>query len=76
MRAMVQISYGPPEVIVLQEITKPSLGSKELLVHIQAAKVGPSDCAFRKGNLFIKVIISHIIIVFRKSPQTNYCPIR
>ncbi|MFD7522210.1 hypothetical protein [Paenibacillus chitinolyticus] len=50
MRAMVQISYGPPEVIVLQEITKPSLGSKELLVHIQAAKVGPLDCAFRKGN--------------------------
>lgn len=43
MRAMVQISYGPPEVIVLQEITKPSLGSKELLVHFQAAKVGPSD---------------------------------
>lgn len=53
MRAMVQNSYGPPEVIVLQEIAKPSPGSKELLIRIQAAKVGPSDCAFRKGNPFM-----------------------
>lgn len=53
MRAMVQNSYGSPEVIVLQEIVKPSPGSKELLIRIQAAKVGPSDCAFRKGNPFM-----------------------
>lgn len=53
MKAMVQTSYGSPEVIVLQEITKPSPGSKELLIRIQAAKVGPSDCAFRKGNPFM-----------------------
>lgn len=53
MRAMVQISYGPPEVIVLQGIEKPSPGKKELLIRIQAAKVGPSDCAFRKGNPFM-----------------------
>lgn len=53
MRAMVQISYGPPEVIVLQEIPIPSPGSKELLIRIHAAKVGPSDCAFRKGSPFM-----------------------
>ncbi|NUU75153.1 NAD(P)-dependent alcohol dehydrogenase [Paenibacillus xylanilyticus] len=53
MRAMVQISYGPPEVIVLQEIAKPSPASKELLVRIQATTVGPSACAFRKGNPFM-----------------------
>nr|WP_145164903.1 NAD(P)-dependent alcohol dehydrogenase [Paenibacillus terrae] len=53
MRAMVQNSYGPPEVIVMREIVKPSPGSKELLIRIQAAKVGPSDCAFRKGNPFM-----------------------
>lgn len=53
MRAMVQISYGSPEVIVMQEIAKPSPGDKELLIRIQASKVGPSDCAFRQGNPFI-----------------------
>jgi NADPH:quinone reductase-like Zn-dependent oxidoreductase len=50
MRAMVQIAYGSPEVIVPQEIAKPSPGNKEILIRIQAAKVGPSDCAFRKGD--------------------------
>lgn len=57
MRAMVQISYGPPEVIVPQEIAKPSPGSKEILIRIQASTVGPSDCAFRKGDpLMIKLL--------------------
>jgi NADPH:quinone reductase-like Zn-dependent oxidoreductase len=53
MRAMVQISYGPPEVIVPQEIAKPLPGDKEILIRLQAAVVGPSDCAFRKGDPFI-----------------------
>jgi len=57
MRAMVQNSYGPPEVIVPQEIAKPSPGNNEILIRIQAASVGPSDCAFRKGDpLMIKWI--------------------
>ena len=53
MRAMVQLSYGSSEVIVMQEAAKPSPGSKELLIRIHAAAVGPSDCAFRKGEPFI-----------------------
>lgn len=53
MRAMVQTSYGTPEVFVLQETEKPKPGDKEILIRIQAAKVGPSDCAFRKGNPFM-----------------------
>jgi NADPH:quinone reductase-like Zn-dependent oxidoreductase len=57
MRAMVQQSYGPPEVIVPQEIAKPSPGNKEILIRIQAAKVGPSDCAFRKGDPFMIKLI-------------------
>lgn len=57
MRAMIQISYGPPEVIVPQEIAKPSPGSKEILIRIHAAKVGPSDCAFRKGDPFMIKLI-------------------
>lgn len=57
MRAMVQVSYGPPEVIIPQEIAKPSPGDKEILIRIHAATVGPSDCAFRKGNpVMIKLI--------------------
>ncbi|WP_246042083.1 NAD(P)-dependent alcohol dehydrogenase [Cohnella pontilimi] len=50
---MVQIAYGSPEVIVPQEIAKPSPGDKEILIRIHAAKVGPSDVAFRKGDPFM-----------------------
>jgi NADPH:quinone reductase-like Zn-dependent oxidoreductase len=50
MRAMVQIAYGSPEVIVPQDIAKPSPEDKEILIRIQAASVGPSDCAFRKAD--------------------------
>ena len=57
MRTMVQNSYGPPEVIVPQEIEKPSPGDKEILIRIQAAAVGPSDCAFRKGDPFMIKLI-------------------
>jgi len=57
MKAMVQISYGPPEVIVPQEIAKPSPGNKEILIRLQAASVGPSDCSFRKGDPFIIKLI-------------------
>ncbi|WP_217594296.1 NAD(P)-dependent alcohol dehydrogenase [Cohnella sp. GbtcB17] len=53
MKSMVQLSYGPPQVIVLQERPKPSPGRKELLIRVHAAKVGPSDCAFRKGDPFM-----------------------
>lgn len=53
MRAMAQISYGPPEVIVPQELAKPSPGSNEMLIRIRASVVGPSDCAFRKGDPFM-----------------------
>ncbi|PZD96544.1 NAD(P)-dependent alcohol dehydrogenase [Paenibacillus sambharensis] len=50
MKAMMQTSYGPPEVIVPQEIAKPSPGDKDILIRIRAAAVGPSDSAFRKGD--------------------------
>lgn len=50
MKAMAQIAYGPPEVIVPQDLPKPSPGNKEVLIRVHAAAVGPSDCAFRKGD--------------------------
>ncbi|USB33216.1 NAD(P)-dependent alcohol dehydrogenase [Paenibacillus sp. YPG26] len=57
MRAMIQTSYGPTEVIVAQEIAKPLPGNKEILIRIHAAKVGLSDVAFRKGNPFMIKLI-------------------
>lgn len=53
MKAMVQTAYGPPDVVVLQETEKPAPKDNEVLIQIQASCVGPSDCAFRKGDPFV-----------------------
>lgn len=53
MKAMVQRAYGSPDVIELREMEKPSPKEDEVLIRIQGACVGPSDCAFRKGDPFL-----------------------
>ncbi|MBO9596931.1 MAG: NAD(P)-dependent alcohol dehydrogenase [Cohnella sp.] len=53
MKAMVQTGYGSPDVLVLQEAKKPSPKDNEVLVRMEAACVGPANCAFRKGDPFI-----------------------
>jgi len=53
MKAMVQRSYGSPDVIALRHTGKPSPGNKDILIRVHTATVGPSDCAFRKGDPFM-----------------------
>jgi NADPH:quinone reductase-like Zn-dependent oxidoreductase len=53
MKAVVCTKYGSPEVLRLREVARPAPGDDEVLIRIHAAVVGPSDCAFRKGEPFI-----------------------
>src|SRR5690349_9860742 len=57
MKAMVITKYGSPDVLQLQEVTKPTPKDNEVLIKVQAAVVTPSDCAFRKGDPFIVKLI-------------------
>jgi NADPH:quinone reductase-like Zn-dependent oxidoreductase len=57
MKAVVCTKYGPQEVLQLKELTKPTPKDNEVLIRIHAAVVGPSDCAFRKGEPFIVKLI-------------------
>ena len=49
MRAAVCTRYGPPEVLRIQDVPRPSLGARDLLVRIEAATVSVSDCYIRSG---------------------------
>lgn len=57
MKAIVCTQYGTPDVLQLQEVATPTPKDNEVLVRIHAAVVGPSDCAFRKGDPFIVKLI-------------------
>lgn len=57
MKAVVTTGYGSPDVLKLQEVITPTPSNEEVRVQIYAASVGPSDCAFRKGDPFVVKLI-------------------
>jgi NADPH:quinone reductase-like Zn-dependent oxidoreductase len=53
MKAIVRHRYGPPEVLELQEIDKPSFKDDEVLVRIRATSVNPADWHSMTGTPYI-----------------------
>src|SRR5919197_3030610 len=49
MKAIVQDTYGSPEVLELRDIDKPAVGDDEVLVRVRAAAVNPADWAIMRG---------------------------
>ena len=49
MKAVVYDTYGPPDVLRLQEIEKPSITDDEILVRVRAASLNPYDWHFLTG---------------------------
>jgi len=53
MRAIVQETYGSPDVLELKEIAKPAVGDGDVLVRVHAASVNPADWHFMRGTPFV-----------------------
>jgi NADPH:quinone reductase-like Zn-dependent oxidoreductase len=52
MKAAVQTRYGPPEVVQILEVDKPTAKDKEVLVKVHATTVNRTDCACRAAKPF------------------------
>jgi len=53
MKAVVQDRYGPPEVLRIAEVERPTPADDEVLVRIHATTVTRTDCGLRSGSPFI-----------------------
>jgi NADPH:quinone reductase-like Zn-dependent oxidoreductase len=53
MKAIVYTKYGPPDVLELKEVEKPSPKEDEVLVKVHAASVNAADLHFLRGKPFL-----------------------
>lgn len=53
MKAAFYNSYGPPEVVQMKEVEKPTPRHNEVLIKVHASTVNRTDCGFRSAEYFI-----------------------
>lgn len=51
MKAVVQHRYGGPETLEIKEISRPTVGSEQVLVRVRAASLNPTDYVVMRGIL-------------------------
>jgi len=61
MKAIVWTKYGPPDVLQLKEVEKPSPKNNEVLIRVYATTVNRTDCGFLRAKPFIVRFFSGLI---------------
>jgi NADPH:quinone reductase-like Zn-dependent oxidoreductase len=61
MKAAVQTMYGPPEVVLVSEVDKPTARDNEVLVKVHATTVNRTDCACRAAKPFFMRLFTGLI---------------
>jgi NADPH:quinone reductase-like Zn-dependent oxidoreductase len=61
MQAAVRTRYGPPGVVRIVEVAKPTAGDHQVLVRVHATTVNRTDCGFRAAKPWIVRFFSGLI---------------
>ena len=57
MKATVNMKYGPPDILELTEVERPTPKDDEVLLKVHAASVNPADWHLLRGKLYICAIL-------------------
>jgi len=69
MKAIVWTKYGPPEVLQLQEVEKPTPKDNEVLIRIYATTVTAGDCEMRRMETAIRYRLLMRLYVGLRKPK-------
>jgi NADPH:quinone reductase-like Zn-dependent oxidoreductase len=61
MQAAVHTRYGPPEMVRIAEVEKPTIADNEVLVQVHATTVNRTDCACRAAKPFFMRLFTGLI---------------
>jgi NADPH:quinone reductase-like Zn-dependent oxidoreductase len=61
LRAVVYTKYGPPEILRIDEIERPTPKNDEVLIKVHAATVNRTDCGFRHPRPFFVRLFSGLL---------------
>ena len=61
MKAVVYTKYGPPEVLQLKQVEKPTPGDDEVLIKVHAASVNSWDWDLLRGVPFVNRIMAGLM---------------
>jgi NADPH:quinone reductase-like Zn-dependent oxidoreductase len=53
MKAVLYRCYGPPEVLKVEEVAKPSIGDHQILVKVRAASINPLEWHYMRGTPYL-----------------------
>ncbi len=74
MKAIVCTEYGPPDVLQLKEVDKPTPKDDGVLIKIRAAEITAGDCEVRRFQIALLFWLPLRVVIGIRKPRKNFIP--